>query len=283
MVARAVDGMQVAGLIARQGQPGLCSGQSYGLLVYGPPVTDRVRASQSFAMVPYTVGKHNVPRASQMAVEAVYRTGIPDPRRARAWWFTFDGHTFYVLDLGEEGTYVFDTVTKQWARWYTDGFSGQWNMKSGAMWGALRVVAGDSISGEVWVIDPNNPMDESWRIMTHVVTGGILLRGRVFVSLSALRLVGSAGNITSDTGTAPVRMRFSDDMGESWSDYFEVQVTEGEFGEETAWRSLGSFMEPGRVIEISDEGGSVRIDALDGTMNGFDEPPSPATGGGRGQ
>lgn len=282
MVAVGVRSGQAAALLVVNDLGRARVGESFGMAVYAPPPTREVRVGQSYALAPYERGFEMVPRISQSFAEIVYRTGLPDARRSRCWWFTFDGHTMYVMDLGEEGTFVYDTNTKQWAQWYTDGFSNQWNMKAGTMWGALRIVAGDAISGEVWVVDPNNPMDERWRVMQHVVTGGIVLRGRVFVGMSQLRLVGSAGSITNDTGLATISMRFSDDMGKTWVGPFTVEVTEGAFSEETSWRSLGSFMEPGRVIEISDSGGSVRIDALDGTMNGFDEPPSPATGAGRG-
>lgn len=282
MVAVGVRTGQAYALIAETDQGRAQIGDSFAMAVYAPPATKLVRVGQSFVLAPYKRGYEMVPRISQSFAEIVYRTGLPDARRSRCWWFTFDGHTMYVMDLGPEGTFVYDVTTKQWSQWYTEGFDRQWNMKAGTMWGALRIVAGDAVSGEVWVVDPNNPMDEGWRIMRHVVTGGIVLRGRVYVGMSQLRLVGSAGSITSDTGTAPISMRFSDDMGKTWVGPFTVEVTEGAFSEETSWRSLGSFMEPGRVIEISDEGGSIRIDALDGTLNGFDEPPSPATGAGRG-
>jgi hypothetical protein len=257
-------------------------GQEALLTVYGPPAAKRVDISQEFGLVPYSAAPFVLPRVSQLALMVVYGTGLPDTRRSRAWWFILDGHTFYVLDLGEEGTFVYDTLTKQWAQWYTEGYAGQWNMKAGAMWGSLRPVAGDAISGEVRTLDPNTLIDDEFRTIRHVVTGGIVLRGRVYVGMSQLRLIGSAGNITDDTGTATVSMRFSDDMGRTWSDPYDVVVTEGDFSEETSWRSLGSFMEPGRVIEISDAGGAIRIDALDGSLDGFDEPPSPSTGASRG-
>ena len=282
MPARGLETSEAGALVVEAGNSTTRIGEAFALVVYGPPATYAARVGEALALVPYDIGTHNTPCVSQYFNEIVYTTGVPDERRSRCWWFTFDGHTMYVMDLGPEGTYVYDTVTKQWSRWYTDGYAGQWNMKAGTMWSSLRIVGGDIVTGDVWVIDPNIAMDEEWRTIRHVVTGGIMLRGRVYVGMSQLRLVGSAGNVTTDTGTAPVSMRFSDDMGQTWSDPFTVTVTEGEFGEETSWRSLGSFMEPGRVIEISDEGGSVRIDALDVTLDGFDEPPSPATGGGRG-
>lgn len=257
--------------------------QAYALAVYQPPAAEAVDVGQVYALVPYTIGVYETPMVSQQSVTAVYTTGVPDARRSRAWWFTLDGHTFYVLDLSEEGTFVYDTTTEQWSRWYTDGFDNMWNMKCGTMWNSLQVVAGDSITGQVWVIDPTNPMDEGWRTMPHVVTGGIMLRGRVYVGMSSLNITGSAGQITSDEGTATISMRFSDDMGKTWSDYYPLVIVEGDFEDETAWRSLGSFCNPGRLLEISDDGGMIRIDGLDANLDGFDEPPAPATGAKRGQ
>lgn len=253
--------------------------QAFAMVVYGPPAARAVDVGESFALVPYSVGIYAPPRSQQAYVLIPCGNGVPDPVRSRAWWFTLDGHTFYVLDLGQEGTYVYDMITQQWSRWYTDGFEGAWNMKAGTMWNGLRAVAGDTLTGQVWVVDPTTNMDEGWREVQHVVTGGIMLRGRVYVGMSTLNLVGSAGDITSDTGQAEIRMRFSDDMGKTWSDYYAVAVSEGDFSEETAWRSLGSFANPGRIIEISDVGGTIRIDGLDTNLNGFDSPPHPSTGG----
>ena len=275
-------GIAQAGLMAPYAiKPALEVSQLAALAVYGPPKARKVEIGQSYALVPYSIGKYTVPSTSQALALAVYATGVPDTRRNRAWWFSLDGHTFYVLDLSEEGTFVYDVTTQQWARWYTDGYANMWNMKGGTMWGGLRVVAGDSITGQTWVIDPTNPMDEGWRYIEHVVTGGIMLRGRVYVGMSSLSIAGSAGQITTDTGSATIRMRFSDDMGKTWSDSYPLTITEGDFEDETAWRSLGSFASPGRLLEISDDGGMIRIDGLDANLNGFDEPPAPATGGKR--
>lgn len=273
---------QEAGFAAYQAQSGARASQDAALVAYGPPASKLVRAGQEAGLAPRAAGINALPHVSQVALLVAYGEGVPDARRSRAWWFTFDGHTFYVLDLGEEGTYVYDLTTQQWARWYTDAYAGQWNMKCGTMWGPLRVVAGDSVTGQTWLLDPTQGMDEGWRMMDHVVTGGIMLRGRVYVGMSSLNITGSAGQITSDDGTAEIRLRFSDDMGKTWSDPYPLVLTEGDFSDETAWRSLGSFCNPGRVLEISDTGGMIRIDGLDANLSGFDAPPSPATGVRRG-
>jgi hypothetical protein len=56
-------------------------------------------------------------------------------RFARARSFTLDGHTFYVLDLGPEGTWLWDQVTGQWCTFETDGY-GKWSFANGTMWGS---------------------------------------------------------------------------------------------------------------------------------------------------
>jgi hypothetical protein len=101
--------------------------QLAGLVVYAPPSTRQARTSQTAALVPYEIGKFTVPRTSQLALLVVYTTGVPDQSRSRAWSFVLDGHTMYVLNLGEEGTFVYDTVTQQWCKFETWGYN-QWNV-----------------------------------------------------------------------------------------------------------------------------------------------------------
>ena len=60
-----------------------------------------------------------------------------------------------------------------------------------------------------------------------------------------------------------------------------IQLTEGAFDTEIAWRSLGSFMAPGRIFELSDSGGLIRIDGCDAMLNGFDNDTQNQNGPGQ--
>lgn len=231
-----------------------------------------VRASDAAALVVYAAMPNNAPIVSDAAALVVW--GVTDPaseNRTRAWSFVLDGHRFYVLDLGQEGTWLYDLTTQQWSQWETAGFIG-WNMRAGTMWQvANRIVAADTLYGDVWEMTPTDVDDESFRTITHVVTGGLMTRNRVSLSVDALRVAGSIGFVQDDLPGVTFNMRFSDDNGNTWSDYFSVLLVEGEWGGEIAYRSLGSFHAPGRVFEFSDAGGLLRIDGSDVFINDFDD------------
>lgn len=278
MTTPAVGGStsQLYALVVVATKPAARTSSLHGMAVYAPRQTRLARDSQFFALVPYEIGKFTVPRTSQLLLLAVYATGVPDQSRSRAWTFTLDGHTFYVLNLGQEGTYVYDTVTKQWSKFSTDGY-GQWNMNNGTMWGQ-RIVAGDTLTPQVWELDPTAVQDEGWRDIFHVVTGGLTTRNRVYRSMDAVRLNASIGQI-DDVNGATLTLTFSDDQGKTWSDGYVVALTEGDYSDELAWRSLGSFAAPGRIIQIMDTGGLIRIDGCDAYIDDFDEDePQPQEG-----
>lgn len=250
------------------GQPPLRSSQLAALVVYTPPQTRLTRTSQIAALLPYEIGKFTVPRTSQLAALIVYATGVPQPKRSRAWSFVLDGHTFYVLDLAAEGTFLFDTVTQQWSNFSSQGFEPQWNFQNGTMWGN-RIVGADLLTNDIWEMDPSAVLDEGWRDIAHIVTGGLSTRSRVYVANDAVRVSSSIGQLDEVNGSQ-MKLRYSDDQEETWSDYFVVDLIPDDFDGEIAYRSLGSFMSPGRIFELSDSGGLIRIDGADAFLNGFD-------------
>lgn len=234
----------------------------------------RTRTSDEAALVVYATEPSNVPRTSQEFALVVWGTTPPgEENRSRAWSYTMDGHVFYVLDLGLEGTWVFDYDTNQWSEFETAGYSG-WNMHVGAVWQtANRVVAGDLLNSYVWEMAPTDVLDEEFRPIEHLATGGVMTRSRVHLGVESVRLAGSIGQIQDDLDGISTFLRFSDDAGETWSTEYEVLVSPGQqsSGYEIAYRSLGSFMAPGRVFEFRDTGGMLRIDGADLFLEDFDD------------
>ena len=188
----------------------------------------------------------------------------------RAFAFTLDGHWFYVLDLGVEGTFVYDMTTEQWSHFYTSGFSAQWDVANGTMWGQ-RIIGGDLATTDVWEVSPTQLKDNSSLDITHVVTGGLSTRSRDFTACDVVRVAASLG-LLDDTAGATFSLRLSDDNGQTFSTTYSVTLTQGNYSDEVAFRSLGSFNSPGRVFELSDVGGLIRIDGCD--MNPEDEDTS---------
>lgn len=246
------------------------AGRLYGMASMGPRQTLYAKAGETYALVSYAANPFNTAKDSRIYALVSYALGLGSESRSRAWSFDLDGHTFYVLDLGDTGTFLYDMTTQQWCQFDTAGYTG-WNLRNGVTFGpSSRVVGGDTLNGIVWELVPDEPLDEGFRTIEHIVTGGIAMRSRVYISVESVRLSGSIGGLESETPTT-VTLAFSDDGGNTWSTDFPVTLTPGNFSGEVAWRSLGAFMAPGRVFRVTDSGGMLRIDGADIFIEDFDD------------
>lgn len=201
----------------------------------------------------------------QLPVLIAYGTGEPFDSRQQGWTFTLDGHKFYVLPLGPEGDWAYDVTTQSWCQLQTNGFNGL-NFTKGVMWGP-RIIGGDALFPYLYELDPNTKNDEGWRDITHVVTGGIPLRGRYNVGVSNFTITASVAHL--DSIGEDMTLNFSDDNGNSWSPDFNITLN-GTGSQRLIWNSLGSFSAPGRVFKITDTAGPVRIDGADVVLKGSD-------------
>jgi hypothetical protein len=227
------------------------------------------RAQVSDIAVLAAMSEGTTASVSELAVLAAYHVGVPNNPRRKAWHFDLDGHSFYVLDLADQGTFCFDMVTGTWCQFETSGYD-SWNMRNGIMWNG-EIIAADAVNPIVWKLDPSQTLDEEWKPITHAVTGIVNLRNRKARRQDALRLTASVGNL-EDADASEIRMRFSDDLGQTWSDYYEITLT-GSPVQEIAFRSLGPIEAPGRVFEISDTSGPIRIEGCDAEIEGVADPP----------
>lgn len=187
----------------------------------------------------------------------------------KSWAFTLDGHIFYVLGTYEGKTVLCDLATGQWCIWHTAGYD-FWNMHRGAMWRG-RVLAADDALPVIWELDPEVGTDEGAALIARVVTGFMESRDRNSRRIGAVRLTASVGE--PDAVDVQVVLRFSDDEGETWSNPKPITLRADAFDQELKFRSLGRLIEPGRLWEISDAGGLVRIDGLDADIDEEQEMP----------
>ena len=262
MTKTLVSQFNTLGALAYQASPRV---SQFSLLsAYGPLATKDVNVTQMVALAATSGGAPNVSTdVTQMAVLAAYGSGEPFTQRQAAWTFTLDGHKFYVLPLGPEGDWAFDITTDSWCQLQTDGFNGL-NFTHGVMWG-LRIMGGDMLYPYLYELDPNQALDEDWRPITHIVTGGIPLRGRYNVGVSNFTLTGSGGTLQESDNL--ISLSFSDDNGYTWSSNFDITTT-GVGSQKFIWNALGSFTSPGRVFKITDTAGPMRIDGADVVLSG---------------
>lgn len=247
------------------------------LAACAPPASPQGRSGQLQLLVARAGAEGNVTAfTSQAALLIAYGTGVPNPTRSDTWTFVMDGHRFWVLPLGPEGDWAYDTITQQWCKLYTQGFDGL-NFTHGVMW-KQRVMGGDLLYPTLYEMAAAYPDDEGWRPVLHVVTGAIVTRSPNMIGVANFRLTGSAGKL-NDAAT-DVNLTFSDDNGNTWSDVFSIPIAQGATDQQLIWPALGSFSAPGRIFQISDQGGMLSIYGADAALNNFDDDGNGANNGG---
>lgn len=191
-----------------------------------------------------------------------------DIRQLRAWTFTQDDHDFYVLNLGDTETLVYDRLTGQWAQWKSPGFA-YWRGNDGVQWEGWNICC-DSESGKLWIIDPEGRLDEETTPITSIVTGGISTRMRKFAPCFMAELALSEGQPPTGIaeGSVALSLRTSDDGGLSFTNHGSI-AGEG-IGEDITvrWYGLGIIPPNGRVFEITDTGYARRIDGFNVEVGG---------------
>lgn len=214
----------------------------------------------------------------QFIVRAVTFSWPGNPK-VRAWGYSQDGHDFYVLHLGAQATIVYDATTGSWSQWDSSNRVSQtWRAGYGMDWlgmakdnyaggAATQVVAGDEALGVLWTLDPTAGVDdhpaEPDEIVpfTRIVRGGVPVTERKNLRCNAVWLRISTGSPAYSN--AEIRLRSSDDQGNTWTDHGTVNVNSGEWGQTIYWRSLGLIRPPLRIFEFTDVGAMVRIDGAD--------------------
>lgn len=271
---------QFTRLAARGSAPTPRAAQFAVLSARAPPSAKFSSAPQDVRLVAGASVEANVSGRAAQAVRLVaYGTGVPITQVADTWTFVLDGHRFWVVSLGPEGDWAYDMVTKQWCQLISQGFPGL-NFTHGTMW-QLRIFGGDALYTFLYELDPNQPDDEGWRAVQHIVTGGLQVRSPNMVGVANFRMTGSAG-VLSDA-TTDVNLTFSDDNGNTWSPDFTIELAEGQLNIPLVWDALGSFAAPGRIFRVIDSGGMVSLYGADVALNNYNEDDNQATGGGGGR
>tara|TARA_R110000772_G_C13310278_1_gene440220 strand:- start:12115 stop:12924 length:810 start_codon:yes stop_codon:yes gene_type:complete len=237
---------------------------------YAPPATYSTDSGGLYLMAGMV--EMGLPRTTQGLMLVAYKTAAPENLASRAWTFTLDGHTFYVITLGNQGTFLYDMDTKQWAQWKTEGYT-NWNMEQGTNWQG-KIIAADTENPILWELDPTSFIDEGFRPQTRVVTGALAMRGRDYPQNYAFRVTASMGQVDSVTGSedfpGTVQLRHSDDQGNTWVDDGVLTVEEDNYIQVLQWLSLGSMQPPKRIFEITDIGAVARLSGADAEVDGED-------------
>lgn len=205
-------------------------------------------------------GQHDM-LVHQLGAYALVKS-YPDRRDLRAWYFPQDDHDFYVLQLGDTGTLVYDKTTKQWVKWVSPD-EAYWRGADGCDWEGFNICC-DPQSGKIWKIDPVGRLDYETTPIRSQVTSMISKRFRNYTPCFMAELAVSESNPPSgiDASTVGISLRTYDHAGTDIVDHGEVTGTA--IGEDITvrWYGLGLMKPPGTVFEIVDTGYARRINGF---------------------
>lgn len=237
------------------------------LVSVGPPPSRYIRDSELTLLVS-NIAEKTLAKISDVVALVSYAAEGTEKLTNRSWGFNLDQHQFYVLSLGMQGTFVFDVLSTQWAQWQTQGFTG-WNMENGVEWNG-EVYAGDDSLPILWRMDPDSFLDDDFRPIKRVVTGGIPAEARETMR-SGMFVLSATKEGDVDTEGAPyVQLSISDDGGETYKDRDAITLNTA-IQQDFSWRGLGTIRAPGRVFKITDEGGFVTIKGADQHLAGEEQ------------
>lgn len=160
-----------------------------------------------------------------------------------------DGHLYYVINMGAQGSWAYDVTTKTWARWKTNDradFEGRY----AAPFGDGRFVVG-GLAGEVNFLtvnatnDNGKPIDRRWSGWIDIVKT---------TRCTNVILDCTVGSSTTQLAQSYADMRWSDNRGRTWNVWRSQPLGyQGDYDVLMNWNTiecqLGHMSRPGRLFE----------------------------------
>jgi hypothetical protein len=181
-----------------------------------------------------------------------------NPEIFRAWTYTLDGHTLYVVS-SPEWTYACDISSDfAWSEFGTVGRDG-WQAHLGCNTAFQGVLAGDDTDNIIWTVTSNEWADDGLPFV-RTISGGATVLGKPIAnaSLEIRMATGWAGNITAEPD---LLYRYSDDEGNTFTDWDTESIgLVGRYGGLLTIRRQGIIEAPGRLYELQYAGeGQFRV------------------------
>ena len=163
----------------------------------------------------------------------------------RAWGFEFNRHSFYILTC-KDGTFAFDLAKQTWSRWssYNEVY---WRAHLGIQ-DDSTCFAGDSKTNQVWKLE-DGESDGDDPIIRSV--SGIVISPASYLPCTRVNVMMNAGWTGMYGPSAVLELRWSDDLGLTWTDYFPAKIGElGQYGTTVSYTGLGTIVRPGRMFQF---------------------------------
>lgn len=172
-----------------------------------------------------------------------------------SWTYELDGHLFYGLNLGLQGSAVYDVTTQRWGSWKSGSLPFM-NINLTAVWQG-ETYGASLIEPTLLKFNPDSVVDEGFRVNSYILSGRVEYQDRDYVGMPEAQVAGSVGLRGGD-----VVLRYSNDDGATWSADRTRTVAPGARGTNVVFYDLGSIRAPGRLIEVEDTGTMRRISSV---------------------
>lgn len=205
-------------------------------VVNGLPANLWVTDSKTVVM-----GQGQTQKISNESVEEILKTADD----ITLWTFRFNRHDFLIVTSGSF-TFAYDITMSIWSKWDTY-LKDYWVPVTSVQQGTL-VLCGDTDSNKIYFLEEGTG-DEDLPIVREVsgylpIPANGIFANEVFVYVNS-------GWSPSYTLTPTLEMRWSDDLGATWSNYVGASLGErGEYAKRVSFRSLGLMRAPGRTFEF---------------------------------
>lgn len=180
-------------------------------------------------------------KVSNESVEEILKTADD----LSAWLFRYNRHDFYVIS-SSLFTLVYDITADIWAKWDTYLLP-YWVAQSGIQTRST-VYAGSSNSSQIYTLE-EGIADDALPVIREV-SGYLPGQARPYKAGEVRAYVNSGWSPSYDL-TPMLGIRWSDDLGGTWSDYIEASLgNKGEYDAIVSYRSLGLIKGQGRIFEF---------------------------------
>lgn len=183
-----------------------------------------------------------------------------NPEKARAYTYSKDGHSYYVLNFAEN-TWVYDLSTKMWhERCYNnEGLLERHRANTMVYFDTLGLhICGDYSSNKIYSMEDGYYFDDTvnitrLRIFPHLSNS----LKRLFCNSLQIDMEVGVGNPVDPGQDPQVMLSYSNDGGHTWSSESWTSAGKniggvGEYKKRVIWRRLGSFRDRVFKIKITD-------------------------------
>ena len=180
-------------------------------------------------------------KVSNESVEEILKTSDA----LSCWFFRYNRHDFYIIN-SPIFTLVYDITTDQWSRWdtYNKAF---WVAQTGSQINSV-VFCGDITSSTIYTLEEGS--DDAGLPIVREVAGFLANYGKPLKCNEVVAYVNS-GWSPSYTTIPTLELRWSDNLGATWSNYVQASLGErGDYSRAVSFRSLGLIRDPGRIFEF---------------------------------